>query len=174
MIWGTPISWKHPYISQSSRIWLQKFTKQCPNLNLWGNHLRNSKSFSAWKIIIFHALGILAHRTWEWFHGTWIPCVSFRWCTTPLNLIIWRSPFGEPIGSFVRMENSTTQKTDSKGQIWSWFSQGNSAKLWLCTNEFTNCIRSDVWLPLLGFRPGSGYVRKHDEKLRWYIGRFHI
>ena len=30
--------------------------------------------------------GILAHRTWEWFRGTWIPCVSFRWLDT---LIIW-------------------------------------------------------------------------------------
>lgn len=28
---------------------------------------------------------------------------------------------------------------DSKGQIWSWFSQGNSAKLKLFTNELTNC-----------------------------------
>ena len=27
----------------------------------------------------------------------------------------------------------------SKGQIWSWFSQGNSAKLKLFTNELTNC-----------------------------------
>ena len=39
-----------------------------------------------------NSLGILAQRTWEWFHGTYILCVSFRWLDTPIvnHLRIWR------------------------------------------------------------------------------------
>ena len=34
-------------------------------------------------------LGILAHRNWEWFHGTWILCVSEVMKDTRRSSIIW-------------------------------------------------------------------------------------
>ena len=80
------------------------------------NVSKRSLGRGLWRI----ALGILAHRKWEWEHGTYIPSVS-EVIIHPL-LIIWQADWIPRVGWFVeiRWNNSciTATPNDHKWPPW--------------------------------------------------------